>query len=68
MITVSKHEADPILRFIVFTRPTLPWLSIFVALAGAMHIHYSHWTYGLLHLLGTLVGICSYLVTKNERE
>lgn len=66
MIVTPKHEADFILRFIVFVRPAIIWFSLITAFCGAVHIHNKRWIEGIFHLIATVLAWLMYLVTEND--
>lgn len=63
MIDVSR-QSDSILRFIVFVRPCLPWISMYVAICGVVYIHNGMWTEGVIHLMAMVIGVLCYLASK----
>lgn len=63
MIVVAKKDADPALRLIVFVRPALLWVSLFLVLmstqSGSVGI-------GMIDLCGSVIALMFYRITCND--
>jgi hypothetical protein len=66
MILVRKKDADPIVRFIVFVRPSLLWISSILTLLSIAYMETGSMAIGLIYLTAAILGFLCHAVTWNE--
>lgn len=66
MILVPKKDADVVLRFIVFVRPSLLVISLFLMFSSVIHMKTGSMRTGMIHLLGAVVALLCHAVTCND--
>lgn len=68
MIVTPRHNADLLLKMIVFVRPIFPLAAVYVFLCGVHYLTSARYDYGIILITGSLLSLACYVVTKNDWE